>query len=34
MIHNISEIKKRSTGFIKKFLSECTVEEKIDAPYV
>lgn len=34
MIHNISEIKKRSTGFIKKFLDECIVEEKIDAPYV
>lgn len=34
MIKDISSIKERSVGFIKEFITNCTVEEKIDAHYV
>ena len=34
MIRDINEIKTSSKDFIGKFIRECTVSEKIDAPYI
>lgn len=34
MIKNISELKKKPLSFIKDFIQNCTIEEKIDAYYV
>ena len=34
MIKDISQIKDKSVSFIKEFINNCTIEEKIDAHYV
>ena len=34
MIKDISLLKDKSVSFIKEFINNCTVEEKIDAHYV